>query len=369
MKCFMGTDMKLVRIITPKNDSHSFVYLFPLFRNRKLLRDIGIRVDIDHLDGKAISGADCIIFDNRIFRKWGQNLRDEKAILLLERLKTIVDRVFWLDTTDSTGTTQFHLLPYIDKYLKSYVLNDKSLYTKFHYGGRVFTDFYHFKYGIECSDNPYWFSPAQNDQLNKIECSWNASLADHGRWSAYLSILWRFIGSPLYASAKFYRSSKRNVDISSRFKTEYQQEIISFQRKSIQKLMESMGVPTERIPRYEYLKELRNCKIGVSPFGFGEFAYRDFEIVLNGAMLFKPDMSHMETWPDLYAAGETYMPFKWDFSDLESCLNVALQNNRWLEIARNAQDLYEKYLFSQEGRESFCTRFLSIIEDQDVRSD
>ena len=31
----------------------------------------------------------------------------------------------------------------------------------------------------------------------------------------------------------------------------------------------------------------------MSPFGFGEICYRDFEAMLNGACLIKPDVSHL----------------------------------------------------------------------------
>ena len=53
----------------------------------------------------------------------------------------------------------------------------------------------------------------------------------------------------------------------------------------------------------------------LSPFGYGEICFRDFEAVLSGALLLKPDCGHLETWPDIYGEG-TYVPLDWMASDL-----------------------------------------------------
>ena len=39
-------------------------------------------------------------------------------------------------------------------------------------------------------------------------------------------------------------------------------------------------------------------KVVISAFGLGEIILKDFETFLTGGMLMKPDMSHMETWPN-----------------------------------------------------------------------
>ena len=44
---------------------------------------------------------------------------------------------------------------------------------------------------------------------------------------------------------------------------------------------------------------------------------RDFEIFINGSLLIKPDMSHLETYPNFYKPMETFVPTRWDFEDLE----------------------------------------------------
>lgn len=84
--------------------------------------------------------------------------------------------------------------------------------------------------------------------------------------------------------------------------------------------------PQGRIPLKMFLAELRQSKLCWSPFGYGELCWRDIEAFLTGSVLIKPNMSHLETRPDLFRAGETYLPVKWDFSDLEQVVRGALAN-------------------------------------------
>ena len=70
----------------------------------------------------------------------------------------------------------------------------------------------------------------------------------------------------------------------------------------------SLGI----VPKKEYRKNMYESKFVVSPFGCGEICYRDYETFMAGAALIKPDMSHLETWPNLYIPNETYFPISWD---------------------------------------------------------
>ena len=152
------------------------------------------------------------------------------------------------------------------------------------------------------------------------------------------------------------------MDVNARFSTRYSRDTVAYQRKLVQERLARIGVPTEKLPRPRYMRELGSSKVAVSPFGWGEPSYRDYEAVLSGAMLLKPDMSHVETWPDLYVSGETYLPFRWDCSDLEAVLGDALHDEKWRRIARRAQEVYRWHLFGREGREAFCRRVVDMVE-------
>jgi hypothetical protein len=89
----------------------------------------------------------------------------------------------------------------------------------------------------------------------------------------------------------------------------------------------------------------------LSPFGWGEVCFRDFEAIISGALLLKPDMSHLRTWPDVYVPNETYIPLAWDGQDLRDKVDYYLTHTAERErIARNAWDRYHAQLAGLEDR-------------------
>ena len=63
------------------------------------------------------------------------------------------------------------------------------------------------------------------------------------------------------------------------------------------------------------MKELRQSKVVLSPFGRGEITLKDFEVFLTGGMLLKPSMEHMDTWPNFYTDGVTYQSHNCDLEE------------------------------------------------------
>jgi hypothetical protein len=75
--------------------------------------------------------------------------------------------------------------------------------------------------------------------------------------------------------------------------------------------------------------------------------WRDFEAAWAGALLVKPDMSHVETAPDLFVPDETYVPLQWDFEDLAAVIaDVLADEPRRRRIAGNAYDAMRAYATS-----------------------
>lgn len=353
--------MTRVNILASGQSEETRVFLTPLFVNRSMLRDMGITFQVVREDADSLYDADCVFFENRLFRGWGRERQDEKAFELLEALKQRVGRVFWVDTTDGTGTTQFQLLPYVDGYFKTQILADKLAYTRSYYSGRIYFDYYHSRFGVSDS-NPLSVVPAEASELSKIQLAWNDSLGDFGPWGHYIRKLNRYVPLPFFYSAKFAEPGERIVDVSGRFGTTYTSEIVSFYRQMVQQTLRTFGIATDKLSRRRYLKELRSAKLAVSPFGWGEPSYRDYDVIISGAALVKPDMSHLETWPALYVAGETYLPFKWDCSDLAEVLEDALEGDKWRDIALRAQATYRRHLFERQGREEFCNRVMDMVQ-------
>ena len=90
---------------------------------------------------------------------------------------------------------------------------------------------------------------------------------------------------------------------------------------------------------------------------------KDFEVFITGGLLLKPNMNHMETWPDFYKKDKTYIGFNWNLNDLEETIQNILENyTNYISVAKQGQEHYKHYVESEEGRNEFVERFLSIIE-------
>ena len=98
-----------------------------------------------------------------------------------------------------------------------------------------------------------------------------------------------------------------------------------------------------RIPQDQYYEKMKNSKIVIAPFGYGEMAPRDIESSMFGSVLLKNDMSHIDTIPNIYIDRGTYMAIKWDWSDLEKRIDEVLSNwPYWVNhLATQMQTSYE----------------------------
>ena len=110
----------------------------------------------------------------------------------------------------------------------------------------------------------------------------------------------------------------------------------------------------------KYKKLLEDTAVSPSPYGLGEICYRDFEILFAGSVLIKPNMDHLKTWPNIYKPMETYIPCKWDFSDLEEKVSWVFNNiSEAQNIANSGQDLIKDFIIKQNN---FFYQFKNIID-------
>lgn len=352
----------LVTIIAARWMSYYHGLLTPLYINRQRLRSWGIsfKVVTDH---RAARDSDAVLVISRYF---ASAIAAEEHDAIIEALDAIrrrnVGQLLWFDAADSSGTTQFYVVPHVDQYVKSSLLRDRIAYTRSFYGDTVFTDFYHSRFGISDS-GPQRNRPTLSRQhLVKLSLGWNIGLADLGRWARHRYFVGRFLPIPHVYSSRFVPVDRpRRTDISMRLGTTHARETVAFQRRITANMLAKRGVPVGKVSRSSYLRELGESKICVSPFGWGEICYRDFEAFSSGCMLLKPDMAHLETWPDFYRPGESYLPFAWDFADIDQALDNAFAHEHWRAIAARAQQLYRHYLFDEAGRMEFCLRLARLV--------
>jgi len=65
-----------------------------------------------------------------------------------------------------------------------------------------------------------------------------------------------------------------------------------------------------------YRNSMLDARTVLSPYGWGETAYRDFEAMFCGAVLVKPPMRHVATWPgNLFVPDETFIECGLQFED------------------------------------------------------
>lgn len=351
-----------VLVLTEEVTPNGIAFNYPLTYNRRRLLNLGVELDFSTRFRDPPRGTDVLLINSKVFKEMWRE-REEEIYAILSCWRKIVDRIVWFDTTDSTGTPQFAVLPYVDFYGKAQLLKDRTLYNTRFLGGRIYTDFYAREFGI---DNPYsdvkHVVPSKED-MAKVGCSWHSGTSDHSLWGYYLDKLRRCFPVPYKYWVKLTPPDKnREIPVTCRVGTEYAHPAVSFHRKKTVELLGEFQIGQGKISRLRYFRELQNCQVSVSPFGFGEINLRDCEIIICGATLFKPDMSHMETYPDLFVPDETYVSFKWDFSDFEEKLGELLNNNdKRIEIARNAQKRYQRLVLGEEGQIEFCSKIMRII--------
>ena len=83
-----------------------------------------------------------------------------------------------------------------------------------------------------------------------------------------------------------------------------------------------------KLTRKKYFSELSNSKVMIAPFGFGEITLREFEGFISGCLILKPNMQHIDTWPNFYVSNSTIVEHEWDLSDFMAKL---VKNVRVLE--------------------------------------
>ena len=259
-------------------------------------------------------------------------------------------------------------MPYVNSYYKCQVLTDRKLYLKEFYSNRIYSEYYHEKFGFNDSPEKMLDTfPVPEEDLKKIKVSWNSGLGDFGRHAGIMYWLRTRHNCFFFRTAGFkYQFKPRKNMISCRFGTNYCFNTISESRqKTVDFLRKKYEFSTGKLNHDQYIYELCESNISISPFGYGEIcAGRDFETFVCGAALFKPDMSHLQTWPDFYIPEKTYVPYKWDFSDIMEKVEFYLEKDRWAEIAQAGQEKYRYYIETRQGKEEFVAQFLDMFSNK-----
>lgn len=341
-------------------------FLYPLYRFKNHLKKYHQIKLCFTPNISDVSGDIALVTSKWFSRYWGE-CGPNYVLSLLCRLKQSVNRIFWCDISDSTGTTHFMVLPFVDGYLKNQIFDDKAMYLKKYYGSRITSDYIHKNFNIVDNDpgpEHLNYIPSLKD-LDKITVGWNSGLAYFGRYRQLQSKFFpkSKVSRHLFKNNWIEPNLNKSIGCSARIGKSYSRNTIS---KSRQIIMDSIAdiMPSGKISYSAYHKELAQSVSAISPFGLGEISLRDFEVVINGAAMIKQDMSHLATWPNLWIKDKTYLDFEWDMSDVREKVEYAIHNPEHMRyLAHQAQRIYKPILDYNTGKNIFCERFINLIKE------
>jgi hypothetical protein len=286
--------------------------------------------------------------DTVCFQTWFDRTPAELAAIVAKiRKQSPRARVVYLDwfaPTDLRLAETLH--QHVDLYVKKHVFRDRTDYSHATYGDTNLMDFYGKLYDLPHEHQSF---SVPSDFYSRMLVGPSFATADY--------MLPKF----LYGSAPS-SSNPRPIDLHARisFKgTPWYERMRSEAIAVLDDLSDLKVVNGTGVKRRAYLRELASSKLCFSPFGYGEVCWRDYEAVMCGSLLLKPDMSHVETNPDIFRAGETYVPLRWDFSDLEQKTRYYLAHpEERARITRNAFMTLQKY-FREQG---FLEHMRSVLD-------
>jgi len=253
-----------------------------------------------------------------------------KPIIICERL----------DSSSSNILNKYGYHPNIIAIFKNYTLRPKELYleplvrNRYHYNVLIKYKYYQHKELLQPKD-----SSITKDILYKIH---NVS------WDITSSFLFSWYNKIRKLTIDF--NKKRKLDVVCQVGLSNPGYYWLHRKKALAILekMKHIKIITKHSGNYGrglqiYYNNMLHSKICVSPWGWGEFAYRDYEAIYCGALLIKPTTDHVATFPDIYQSGKTYIACKPDFSDLEEIIENVLENyNDYKHIRENALQLLKK---------------------------
>jgi hypothetical protein len=345
--------------------SSGFGIFDPVAVNEKILLEAGIEVRFfgeNNIEHNPLADCDVLIIESQAFISAFGNPESQAAHTLgvLEMIYEKQPRLVWFDTRDSAGTTQFSVLPFCRKYLKKQLYKDKTAYAQISklYGGRLFTDFYHRRFFVcdsEAKRDPLPTVDLSATHVGKLQVAWNIGLERTDLW----------LGGKNEHGCSAAVVPKRHL-LMAAMSAAKRKETIAYQRKACKKKLEKLklpGVLLTRVPFEKYRAELTSSVGCLSCFGWGEICYRDFESFACGSILLKPDISCIDTWPNIFEASRNYLPFAWDLSDFEEKLEMLSRGGPAMEELgeKGRTDFYDT--ISETGMIAFCERFQALIKD------
>jgi hypothetical protein len=279
-----------------------------------------------------------------LVRRYHDGKRSNQKIKMeLLALKKNFKKVIYFDDSAATSVIQFNMFDFVDEYWKRSIFKNLDCYKEQYYGGHLFSNYYHNKYSINDENESFFNETSNGADLTKLKVAWNIGIGafpvsrNNVMNSKYIKIRKIVTGlsafpsiTPVRKVIKLYVNNmknelEKNIDvnqrkeiISGRFESNMYRNSIGQQRLIMQEKINNNNIfLTGKVDRWRFTKEASLVRGMLSPFGWGEVCYRDFEAAIGGAVLIKPDMSHVETWPNIFN-DKSYISLSWDLNELIS---------------------------------------------------
>jgi Glycosyl transferases group 1 len=232
---------------------------------------------------------------------------------------------------------------HVDLYVKKHVFRDRTRYGQSTFGDTNLVDYYSRLYGLEQPVTRFEVSASMLRKLQVGPTFFTSSLM-----------------LPHFHARPAPPAGSRTFDLHARLGSSgggWYQAMRDRAAAAVEHLVALRAVTGFGVSHWRYLSELRASKLCFSPFGYGEVCWRDYEAVMCGSILVKPDMSHVETAPDIFQSNLTYLSVAWDFSDLADKVDYALRNERAMQrMAQGAHDVLRRHV-----RDGACIEQLAEI--------
>ena len=317
----------MLRIKIHELDKHRNETTFrPLLFQYDLFKEIGIEFVTDGPSDFSFVGQASIVDKKKSLSESVEN-----GLSFLSKIK---EPYFIFDGQDAPtmlGTYEVAIQSNPIYVFKTTVYKDKTNYLKKSVNGRI-----------------YWgegdYSLPNLDIFNKVKLS-------HFNWLSTLKAEWLHYdeNKPYDVSLLLGRKNNDNYEHGLNQIPHYNLHRDNLFNKVDTKFNTISLKKGERLNGDEYLRKMYQCKIILAPFGFGEITPRDLEAAMFGCVLIKPDMSHVETLPDIYIPYETYVPCKHDFSDINEKIDYVLSDYKNIQ---------------REYTENFRKRYMELFDPQ-----
>jgi hypothetical protein len=349
----------------PKIDNISAAQLYPFFDNRHLLQQ-ELDLEFKHVQAVTISeiAQSCegvkpdILFIRPCWRE-----TPEKVTEIIQQIRAAHPnrKIIFIDPWDQENSRFFGVLPYVDWFLKYQRLKYLNDYYQEYIGGTIITDYLAKTWGIELNG---WHvgSPVPQGYADRIMTGWSVGLDKRFKQALFRFSPWGKIRPIVKDIDVFCRMSLGSIHNQEWYGKYRKMAIAALMPLEFDYRLAVSGEFDEHktIPSSQYFQEIKRSRIVFSPFGWGPITWRDYEAVCYHCLLIKPSMDKIDVKPDIYIPGETYVPVRWDLTDVEEKCRYYLQHwDEAQQIIKNARRAYESYYRNKE----FVKTIQKIIGD------